>query len=96
MEFLNALTPWQWAVAALVPLGIVLLYFLKLRREPLVVPSTLLWLRAREELYVNRPFKWLRYHLLLLLQLLLVALALLACARPAVQGPGEANAVSSF
>jgi hypothetical protein len=38
--FLNTIPAWQWALLALVPPAIIALYFLKLRRQPLEVPST--------------------------------------------------------
>ncbi len=85
-EFIGALTPWQWAAIGGAAFGIVLLYFLKLRREPQIVPSTLIWLKTTEDLHVNRPFRWLRANILLILQLLLVALLLLALLRPTVHG----------
>lgn len=72
-------------LAALVP--IVALYFLKLKREQRVVPSTLLWKQVIEDLHVNAPFQRLRYSLLLLLQLLLVALLGFALARPFLAAP---------
>ncbi len=84
MQFLNALAAWQWAVLAAIPIGIVLLYFLKLKRDPELVSSTLLWRRVLEDLHVNRPFQWLRFNILLLLQLLLIALLALAGLRPAI------------
>lgn len=84
--FQNTLTPWQWALLALVPLAIVALYFLKLRREPLEVPSTYLWRRTIEDLHVNSLWQRLRQNLLLFLQLLLVALAMLALLRPGWKG----------
>ena len=40
--FYNTLSPWQWGLLALVPPAIVALYFLKLKRQPLEVPSTYL------------------------------------------------------
>jgi hypothetical protein len=63
--------PW-WAAFALllIPLLIILLYFLKLKRKPLHVPSTFLWRKSIEDLHVNALFQWLRNNLLLLLQLL--------------------------
>src|SRR5689334_21988250 len=60
----------------LVPVLIVLLYFLKLKRKPHTVPSTFLWKKSIEDLHVNRLMQWLRQNVLLLLQLL-VALALI-------------------
>ncbi len=83
MQFLNALTPLQWAVATAIPIGVVALYFLKLKRQPLQVPSTFLWQKSVEDLHVNSLFQRLRKNLLLFLQLLILALALLALARPA-------------
>src|ERR1700752_1092994 len=69
-----------------VPVGIIALYFLKLRRRPVRVPSTLLWRRSLEDLHVNSLFQRLRRNLLLFLQLLAVALAMLALAGPRMKG----------
>ena len=75
--------PWyQWAVFATVPLLIFLLYFLKLRRVPLEVPSTYLWSRTVEDLHVNSLWQRLRNNLLLWLQLLAVGLLALSCLNP--------------
>jgi hypothetical protein len=84
--FQNTLTPWQWGLLALVPPAILALYFLKLRRQPLEVPSTYLWKRTIEDLHVNSLWQRLRQNLLLFLQLLLVALAMLALMRPGWEG----------
>jgi hypothetical protein len=84
--FLNTLSPWQWALLALVPPAIVALYFLKLRRLPLEVPSTYLWKRSIEDLHVNSLWQRLRQNLLMFLQLLLIALAMLALLRPGWEG----------
>ncbi len=67
-----------WAVAVAVPVGILLLYFLKLRRRPVEVPSTYLWLRTVEDIHVNSLWQRLRRNLLLFLQLLVAGLVLLA------------------
>lgn len=71
--------PW-WAglILLLVPLLILLLYFLKLKRKPLQVPSTFLWKKSIEDLHVNALFQWLRENVLLLLQLLTVLLLIYA------------------
>ena len=71
------------------PVGIIALYFLKLRRRPVRVPSTLLWQRSLEDLHVNSLFQRLRRNLLLFLQLLAVALAMLALAGPQMKGTGR-------
>src|SRR5215208_3710586 len=84
--FQNTLTPWQWGLLALVPPAIIALYFLKLRRQPLEVPSTYLWKKSIEDLHVNSLWQRIRQNLLMYLQLLLIALAILALLRPGWQG----------
>lgn len=84
--FQNTLTAWQWAILALVPPAIIALYFLKLKRQPLEVPSTYLWKRSIEDLHVNSLWQRLRQNLLLFLQLLLIGLAMLALLRPGWEG----------
>lgn len=89
----NFLNPWiaAGAAAITVPL-LLLLYFLKLRRREMTVPSTLLWKKSIQDLQVNAPFQRLRRNLLLFLQLLLLLLLLLALARPVMNyAPGMGN-----
>lgn len=63
--------PWWGALTLLLlPLAILLLYFLKLKRKPLAVPSTFLWRKSIEDLHVNSLLQWLRQNVLLLLQIL--------------------------
>jgi hypothetical protein len=83
---INTLTWWQWLILAMVPPAIVLLYFLKLKRRPLEVPSTYLWHRSIEDLHVNTIWQRLRRNLLLFLQLLILLLAILALLRPGWRG----------
>ncbi len=73
-------------LAAIIP--IVALYFLKLRREKNIVPSTLLWKKVIEDMHVNAPFQRLKYSLLLMMQLILIALLAFALARPFLSMPG--------
>jgi hypothetical protein len=78
-----------WTAVLGVPIGIIALYFLKLRRRPVQVPSTLLWRRSLEDLHVNSLFQRLRRNLLLFLQLLAVALAVFALLGPRTKGSAE-------
>ena len=80
------LSPWQWGLLLAVPPAIIALYFLKLRREPLEVPSTFLWRRTIEDMHVNSLWQRLRQNLLLFLQLLVIGLLILACLRPSWRG----------
>src|SRR3954447_2854738 len=85
-DIMNTLTWWQWGLLALVPPAIVALYFLKLKRQPLEVPSTYLWSRTIEDLHVNSLWQRLRQSLLLFLQLLVVGLIALTLLRPGWSG----------
>jgi von Willebrand factor type A domain/Aerotolerance regulator N-terminal len=67
--------PLHWSLALvllLIPPLILLLYFLRLKRKPLQVPSTFLWRKSIEDLHVNSLFQWLRENVLLFLQILTV------------------------
>jgi hypothetical protein len=87
VNVLNMLNWWQWVIlAGVVPPAIIALYFLKLKRRPVEVPSTYLWLRSIEDLHVNTIWQRLRRNLLLFLQLLLILLAILAVLRPGWRG----------
>ena len=86
IEFSSPLGAMRWVVLAGVPVGIIALYFLKLKRRPVNVSSTLLWRKSLEDLHVNSLFQRLRRNLLLFLQLLAVALAMLALAGPRIKG----------
>ena len=84
------LTPIPAIVAAAVTVpALLVLYFLKLRRRPVRVGSTMLWAQAAEDLQANVPLKWLRPSLLLLVQLLILSSLLLALARPALRSSGD-------
>ena len=85
--------PW-WAalILFLTPFLILLLYFLKMKRKPLQVPSTFLWKKSIEDLHVNSLFQWMRDNVLLLVQLLIVLVLIygvLAFQAYAAQGNGR-------
>ncbi|MFL5242230.1 MAG: vWA domain-containing protein [Gemmataceae bacterium] len=87
-----AVPGWAAVLLLLLPPLIALLYFLKLKRKPLQVPSTLLWRKSIEDLHVNSLFQWLRDNLLLLLQILIVLIliyAVMAFQRHARAGSGR-------
>lgn len=92
----NMLNWWQWLIMLSVPPLIIMLYFLKLRRMPIEVPSTYLWKRTVEDLHVNSIWQRLRKNLLLLLQLLAVLAFILACLRPGIRGEEELGDRSIF
>lgn len=59
-----------------VPLGLIVLHLLRLRRTPVVVSSTLFWTASAEDLHANALLRWLRRNVPLLLQLLAALLCL--------------------
>jgi hypothetical protein len=92
----NMLSWWQWALVGAVPAAIILLYFLKLKRQPVEVPSTYLWHKSIEDLHVNSIWQKLRQSLLLFLQLLLIFLAILSLLRPSWSGEKKVGTRSIF
>jgi hypothetical protein len=85
MNWISALGASQWLLLLAIPPAVLSLYFLKLKRRQMAVPSTLLWKRAIEDVHVNSIWQRLRKNLLLYLQLLLI----LACLRPGWNGQGR-------
>jgi hypothetical protein len=82
LTFPTPLSAPVWFAAAAAPLILILLYFLKLKRKLLEVPSTFLWRKSIEDLHVNSFFQWLRKNILLLLQLLILVLLGYSLANP--------------
>lgn len=78
---MNFLAPAAFAFAAALPV-VVLFYLLKRKRVVRLVSSTLLWQRYLSETQASAPFQKLRKNWLLILQLILLALAVLAITRP--------------
>ncbi len=96
MSPINMLSWWQWLIMAAIPPLIIMLYFLKLRRMPIEVPSTYLWKKTIEDLHVNSIWQRLRKNLLLFLQLLIVLCLVLACLRPGYRGEETLGSRSIF
>jgi hypothetical protein len=82
---MSFLAPAAFAFAAAIPV-VILFYLLKRKRVVKLVSSTLLWQKFLEETRASAPFQKLRYHWLLVLQILLLVLATLALARPYFAG----------
>jgi hypothetical protein len=78
---MSFLSPFAFAFAASIPVVIVF-YLLKRRRVVKLVPSTVLWQRFLADTQASAPFQKLRKNWLLYLQILLLALAVLALSRP--------------
>ncbi|MGH7967646.1 MAG: vWA domain-containing protein, partial [Limisphaerales bacterium] len=78
---MNFLAPAAFAFAAAIPV-VVVFYLLKRKRVVKLVSSTLLWQRFLSETQASAPFQRLRKNWLLILQIILLALAVLALSRP--------------
>ncbi len=88
MNFFSAfLLPGMFGLLALAPV-IIVLYLLKLKRKPEIVPSTLLWRRSVQDMIANAPFQRLRNNLLLWIQLLILLILVAALARPLLRLSG--------
>lgn len=70
---------------------VVVFYLLKRKRVVKLVSSTLLWQKFLADVQANSPFQKLRHNWLLVLQLLLLALAVLALSRPYFAGHTTAS-----
>lgn len=83
--FLNG----AWFFLALIPL--VVLYFLKLKRPRLEIPSLALWQSVVNDQRVNSPFQKFKRNFLLLLQLILLCLIILALMQPFISAGPETS-----
>ncbi|MEZ4321197.1 MAG: VWA domain-containing protein [Myxococcota bacterium] len=90
---MSFLFPLGFGLSALA-LPIVAMYFLRIRRRRVRVPSLMLWHALQRSERLASPFDRFRKHLLLLLQLLLLAALVLALTRPYLQT--EASAFRSI
>jgi Ca-activated chloride channel homolog len=82
---MSFLAPAAFWFAAVLPV-VVLFYLLKRKRVLRLISSTVLWQRFLAETQASSPFQRLRHNWLLILQLLLLALAIVALARPTLSG----------
>ena len=82
---MNFLSPYAFWLAVTLPI-VVVFYLLKRRRKVQVVASSMLWRKFLAETQASAPFQKLRHHWLLIFQLLILALAILAMARPYFSG----------
>ncbi len=80
---MNLLVPAALAFSIIIPI-ILLLYFMRPKRQERIVGSTLLWQQALQDLQASRPWQKLRITPLLLLQLLAAIFIVLVLARPAI------------
>ena len=79
---MSLLVPAALAFSIIIPI-ILLLYFMRPKRQERIVGSTLLWQQALQDLQASRPWQRLRITPLLLLQLLAAIVIVLVLARPA-------------
>ncbi|MCA8994226.1 MAG: BatA and WFA domain-containing protein [Planctomycetaceae bacterium] len=79
-----------WLFLLLIPLVIV--YFLKLRRTRMAIPSLALWQQVVNDQRVNSPFQRFKRNLLLLLQILILLLLVFSVMQPYFAGT-ESNAL---
>ncbi|MFP6766635.1 MAG: BatA and WFA domain-containing protein [Planctomycetaceae bacterium] len=80
---------WAWLFLLVIPLVIV--YFLKLKRPRLEIPSLVLWHSVINDQRVNSPFQRFRKHLLLWLQLLILCSLILAVMQPFLRAGPESS-----
>ncbi len=76
-----------WLAALFAPL--ILLYFLKLKRPRMDVPSLALWRQVINDQRVNSPFQKFKRNILLLLQMLVLGLLVLAAMQPYLRAAPE-------
>ncbi len=80
---MSLLVPAALAFSIIMPI-IILLYFMRPKRQERVVGSTLLWRQALQDIQASHPWQRLRITPLLLLQLLAAIVIVLILTRPAI------------
>jgi hypothetical protein len=84
----NFLAPLAFAFAASIPV-VVTFYLLKRKRVVKLVPSTVLWQQFLADTQASAPFQKLRKNWLLILQIIMLALAVLGLTRPFFAGKSK-------
>ncbi len=87
---ISFLTP-AFLLLGLLAIPIILLYMLRLRRQEMIVSSTMLWQKLLRDREANAPWQKLRRNLLLILQLLILGALVFALARPFLPTPTVAT-----
>jgi hypothetical protein len=87
---MSFLAPFAFWFALTLPV-VVVFYLLKRKRQVKLISSTLLWQKFLAETQANAPFQKLRNNWLMLFQLLLLALAVFALARPFFLGKAKSS-----
>jgi Ca-activated chloride channel family protein len=80
---MDFIVPAALAFGLIIPI-ILLLYFMRPKRQERTISSTLLWRQALQDLQASRPWQRLRITPLLLLQLLAAIVIVIVLARPAI------------
>ncbi len=75
----------MWGWLGLLAGPIIALYLLRQKRPDMPFSSVLLWSKALSDMRASTPFQKLRRHLLLLLQLLILAALVITLMRPVIQ-----------
>src|SRR5437016_7876938 len=91
---MSFLVPAALAFGIIIPI-ILLLYFMRPKRQERVISSTLLWQQALQDLQASRPWQRLRITPLLLLQILAAIVIVLVLSRPAtfIRSPIGGNTI---
>lgn len=89
MSFLPQFFAPMSALLFLLTIPLIIFYFLKLKRPQQEIPSLALWRQVINDQRVNSPFQKFKRNILLLLQLLMLALLVLAAMQPFLQADAE-------
>ena len=81
LPIMSLLTPLA-LLLGLLAIPVILMYMLRLRRQEMLVSSTMLWQQLLRDREANAPWQKLRRNWLLILQLLILAALVLALTRP--------------